>query len=134
MLSIFQFFATKTDASALRMLNGAPPPRPPRMAAGLVQPRTSLPQHDRWAGPGLVPLPYLRLDVFANGTAAGLALGRFPCHMLFNVRVPAGRRLHGRWTGPGRVSSPHASQCPPACGYWHRAIKAGRGALVLPAA
>ena len=27
MLSIFQFFATKTDASVLRMLNGAPGPR-----------------------------------------------------------------------------------------------------------
>jgi zeta-carotene desaturase len=27
MLSIFQFFATKTDASALRMLNGSPAER-----------------------------------------------------------------------------------------------------------
>ena len=27
MLSIFQFFATKTDASALRMLNGSPADR-----------------------------------------------------------------------------------------------------------
>lgn len=35
MLSIFQFFATKTDASALRMLNGALPPQRhlPRLGA-----------------------------------------------------------------------------------------------------
>lgn len=72
MLSIFQFFATKTDASALRMLNGSPADR-------LLKPITDYIEakggriHTRWG------CREIRYDKDSNGKptkATGLVLGR----------------------------------------------------------
>jgi hypothetical protein len=99
MLSIFQFFATKTDASALRMLNGSPAERLLKPISDYIEAKGGR-IHTRWG----CRYGWWRLPGAAGEFASSWWAG-------------CGRQaaLHLRWWPPiARCPNPPACLLPPA--------------------